>query len=212
MNTPGYVYQPRLPLNSLSADEVPVIRLWSKQPLVNQDWQIKTMEQDDPVHLLGLIFNASEPDELVLAKEAQTILRPQHCMKLPDSTETTLLAIRDMVYALQCDWSHSVMANAELEDLIQVLGNNAQLQVDTAVAFANSQWSSLLEATCIKAMQRHTKGIVLLRAHATQDFNKMTPLLEDFRSQLVLSSDFICLDVYDPNLERGQKRFTCLYT
>jgi hypothetical protein len=104
------------------------------------------------------------------------------------------------------------MANAELQDLIQVLGNNAQLQVDTEVAFANSQWSSLLEAACIKAMKRRTKGIVLLRAHATQDFNKMTPLLEDFRSQLVLSSGFICWDVYDPDLARGQKRFTFLYT
>ncbi len=211
MNASGYIYQPRLTLITNGPDEVPVVRIWSSQPTDHADWRLTAMMPGDPLHWLGLMFNVDQLEEVRLAKAAQTCLQPQHCMTLPDSIPSTWLAMRDLVNALQCDGVHSVMANAELEDLTQALGEQAVVRVDAKFASTAADGAFALQAACQRASTEQARGVVLIRAHASQDFQQMAPWIDAMRSQLSATTRFMYWDVYDPDLQPGQKRFTCLH-
>jgi hypothetical protein len=211
MNTSGFLFQPRLHLSSSRVEEVPVIRIWSSQPEVHPDWHVVEHDPLDSVHCLALMFTTEVPEELHRAQSALKHINPMHCISLPDAQPTTWLAMRDVVHALQCDGVHSVMANADLEDLIQVLGNQSTVQVNTSFASSLPEAAVALQSCCQQSLHEQSSGLVVIRAHAKQDFQQMGTWLETIRAQLPSSGCFMYWDIYDPDLQPGQKRFTCLW-
>lgn len=139
-------------------------------------------------------------------------------LTLSGPLERCVQAIQDVGFALQCDWTHSAMANADLEDLVAILGKqplgahaqHANVRIGSALSKNASDYTECLSSAWRQVVRADCRQMLLLRAHAPHDFKLQSQAFADWRRTMAQDFSLLYWDVYDPSLQPGQKRFTVL--
>lgn len=218
-----FTYRVSLPLaatgRSGEAASSPIVRVWSCQPIEHAAFIRCELDECADAHLWFLLCDPNQACQLAMTDAWQ-----QHCasallvLTLSDPLERCVQAIQDVVFALQCDWVHSAMANADMEDLVGILGQYklsdharpSQVRMGTAISCSAADFVDALNQAWHQAFRPGTRQMLLLRAHAPGDFQLKSPEFADWRKTVMRDIVLVYWDVYDPKLLPGQKRFTVL--
>lgn len=219
----NFTYRVSLPLaasaHSGEAESSPIVRVWSCQSIDHAAFIRCESNECADAHLWFLLCDPTQASQLAMTDAWQ-----QHCasallvLALSDPLECCVQAIQDVVFALQCDWTHSAMANADMEDLVGILGQyklsdharHSQLRMGTAISCSTADFVNALNQAWHQAFRPGTRQMLLLRAHAQGDFQLKSPEFADWRKTVLRDISLVYWDVYDPKLLPGQKRFTVL--
>ena len=223
MPTQNPLYKLNLPLASaLPTEEVessPTVRIWSCQPIAHPAFTPCNASACADVHLWFLLCDqiqagAQEKANAWLSQCGDAVL----VLTLPDASDQHVQAIQDVVFALQCDWAHSAMANAGLEDLVAILGKeplgahaqHAHVRIGSALSTNASDYTECLNTAWRQVVRAECRQMLLLRAHAPHDFKLQSEAFADWRRTVAQDFSLLYWDVYDPSLQPSQKRFTVL--
>lgn len=221
MPTQNHLYKLNLPLASaLPTEEFesgPIVRIWSSQPIAHPAFTPCNASDCANVHLWFLLCDQTRAQEKAnawLSQCGEAVL----VLALPDASDRHVQAIQDVVFALQCDWAHSAMANADLEDLVDILGKHplgahakhANVRVGSALSTRASDDTECLNTAWKQVARPDCRQMLLLRAHAPHDFKLNAQMFADWRRTVTQDFSLLYWDVYDPSLQPGQKRFTVL--
>lgn len=222
MTSQNHLYKLNLPLASASStmdDSSPIVRIWSSQPISHPAFIPCKSNACTHVHLWFFLFDQSKTNEQEranawLSQCADAVL----VLVFSDASDRYLQVIQDVVFALQCDWAHSAMANADLEDLVETLGKQelgthakfANVRMCSALSTQASDYTECLNKAWIQVFRGEYRQMLLVRAHAPHDFTLKSEAFSEWRRTMAQDLNLIYWDVYDMRLQMGQKRFTFL--
>ena len=222
MTSQNYFFKLNLPLASASStmdDSSPIVRIWSSQPIRHPAFIPCKSSACTHVHLWFFLFDQTQTSEQEranawLSQCGDAVL----VLILSNASNQQVQAIQDVVFALQCDWTHSAMANADLEDLVDILGRDplgaharhANLRIGSALSTNASDYTECLNTALRQVARAECRQMLLLRAHAPHDFTLKSQAFADWRRTIAEDFNLLYWDVYDLSLQMGQKRFTVL--
>jgi hypothetical protein len=222
MTFQNHLYKLNLPLASASFamdESSPIVRIWSCQSISHPAFIPCKSSACTHVHLWFFLFDQTQTSEQEranawLSQCADAVL----VLVFSDASDRHLQAIQDVVFALQCDWAHSAMANADLEDLVETLGKQelgphakfANVRMGSALSTRASDYTEGLNKAWIQVFRGECRQMLLVRAHAPHDFTLKSDAFAEWRRTMAQDLNLIYWDVYDLGLQAGQKRFTFL--
>ena len=121
--------------------------------------------------------------------------------------------MQSMVSALQCDGVQSVNTNADLPDLIALLGGehpHTHTLVHLATAHAPTPEAAIaaLDKTWAQLTKHTTSATLLIRAYAPGHARADRDALARWKAIKPAQLDWMHWDVYDTGLEPGQAAYT----